>query len=108
MDTNVVYELIRVLAESKQGRGIDTQTLILILAAIAPTLAAIAAYIKANAAYVNSKAVHNEVKDVHVSINSRLDGWLEKAREDGVLGERREVAEAANAADAAKKAKGQV
>ena len=101
MDTNAVYELIKILALQKESRGIDTQTLILILAAIAPTLAAIAAYIKA-------KAVLAETKDVHLSINSRLDGWLEKAREDGVLGERREVAEAANAASAVKKKKGKV
>ena len=98
MDTNAINELIKLLASQKSGGTIDIHTVVLIIAAIAPTLAAIAAYIKA-------KTVQAEVKDVHLSINSRLDGWLEKARVDGVMGERKEVADAA---DAAKKAKGQV
>jgi len=94
MDTNVVYELIRAFANSKQGGGIDTQTVLLILTAVTPTLAALATYLKA-------KSVHDEVKDVHLSINSRLDGWLEKARADGVTEERRAVADTAAAAAAA-------
>lgn len=95
MDTNLVHELLKMAATNKSGGTIDLATVILILAALAPTLAAIGAFFKA-------KAVQAEVKDVHLSINSRLDGWLEKARVDGVMGERKSVADAAEAADKAK------
>lgn len=96
MDTNLFYELIRNAAANKSS-SVTTQTLLLILTAVAPTLAALAAYLKA-------KAIQSEVKDVHLSINSRLDGWLEKARVDGVMGERKSVADAADAAEAAEAA----
>lgn len=92
MDTNLFNELMKAVAANKGGGAtIDMATVMLILGALAPTITALAAYFKA-------KAVQAEVKDVHLSINSRLDGWLEKARVDGVMGERKSVADAADAA----------
>lgn len=85
MDTNLLLQLIQAAGHNKSS-GIDSQTVLLILTALMPTLAALAAYLKA-------RAVEAGVKEVHLSINSRLDGWLEHARASGRDDERKSVAD---------------
>lgn len=73
MDTNL-FLLLHQLA-TQRSSGTDTVTLVLV--ALAPTLAALAAFLKARSAV-------DGVKEVHLAINSRLDKWLEIERTQGV------------------------
>jgi len=71
-----------------QTDPVSINMVLLIIAALAPTLAALAAWLKARAAVTG-------VKEVHLAINSRLDEWLKLERTQGVETGRQEERKAA-------------
>jgi len=87
MDTNLLNIIVTLMAKQKPTS--DTLNMVvLVIAAVAPTLAALAAFLKA-------RSVEAGVKEVHLAVNSRLDEWLKLERTQGVETGRQEERKAA-------------